>query len=106
MPSKETLHHMLTTCLRLETLEELRDYVNAAICDYEELEVGAFQMTERILVRSGSPCGVFFCIHGPRQVKFTAIWETDNNTIIFYGSTGERVFRTRLTDAPTLLEAA
>lgn len=97
---------MLATCYRLETLEDLRDYVNETICEHEHLEVGAFEMTERILVRSGTPCGVFFCIHGPRQVKFTAIWETDNNTIIFYGSTGERVFRTRLTESPALRSAA
>lgn len=97
---------MLATCYRLETLEDLRDYVNETICEHEHLEVGAFEMTERILVRSGTPCGVFFCIHGPRQVKFTAIWETDNNTIIFYGSTGERVFRTRLTESPALRTAA
>ncbi len=97
---------MLATCYRLETLEDLRDYVNETICEHEHLEVGAFEMTERILVRSGTPCGVFFCIHGPRQVKFTAIWETDNNTIIFYGSTGERILRTRLTDSPALRAAA
>ena len=97
---------MLATCYRLETLEDLRDYVNETICEHEHLEVGAFKMTERILVRSGTPCGVFFCIHGPRQVKFTAIWETDNNTIIFYGSTGERIFRTRLTESPALQAAA
>ena len=97
---------MLATCYRLETLEDLRDYVNETICNHEHLEVGAFEMTERILVRCGTPCGVFFCIHGLRQVKFTAIWETDNNTIIFYGSTGERIFRTRLSQSPALQEAA
>jgi len=96
---------MLATCYRLETLEDLRDYVNETICNHEHLEVGAFEMTERILVRCGTPCGVFFCIHGPRQVKFTAIWETDNNTIIFYGSTGERIFRTRLSQSPALQAA-
>jgi hypothetical protein len=64
--------------------------------------MGAFQMTERILVRAGKPCGIFFCLHGPRAVKFTAIWETDRNQILFYGSSGERFQRIQLLEAPGL----
>ena len=97
---------MLATCNRLETLNELREFVNETICDHEQLEVGAFHMTERILIRGGEPCGLYFCVHGPRQVKFTAIWETDSNTILFYGSSGERFFRTKLTQAPSLTAQA
>ena len=97
---------MLTTCHPLETLNDLREFVNETICYQEELEIGAFHMTERILVRRGRPCGIYFCIHGPRQVKFTAIWETEGNTILFYGSTGERVLKAQLTAAPALLENA
>ena len=62
-------------------------------------------MTERILLRSGAPCGIYFCLHGPRSVKFTAIWETDRNTILFYNSNGERFHKTQLTRAPNLLPA-
>ena len=97
---------MLATCNRLETLDDLREYVNETICYHEQLETNAFQMTERILTRGDEPCGIYFCIHGPRQVKFTAIWETDSNTILFYGSSGERFFKTQLTEAPNLLERA
>jgi len=35
-------------------------------------------------------------------VKLTAIWETEKNTILFYGSAGERLQRTTLTVAPEL----
>jgi hypothetical protein len=35
-------------------------------------------------------------------VKFTAIWETDCNCILFYGPTGERFQKTQLLDAPVL----
>ena len=90
----------------LENLDDLREFVNETICYQEHLEIGAFQMTERILVRCGDPCGIYFCIHGPRQVKFTAIWETDGNTVLFYGSTGERTLKTQLTDAPALVTRA
>jgi len=64
--------------------------------------MGAFQMTERVLLRGGKPCGVFFCLHGPRLTRFSAIWETDHNRILFYGSRGERFQKTQLTDAPSI----
>lgn len=93
---------MLAKTIEIHNLQQLREYVYETICDHSQLQVGAFQMTERILVRAGVPCGIFFCLHGPRSVKLTAIWETEKNTILFYGSAGERVFRTQLTVAPEL----
>lgn len=63
-------------------------------------------MTERILVRGGKPCGMYFCLHGPRATKFTAIWETDRNQVLFYGSRGERFLKIQLLEAPVLDSAA
>ena len=90
---------MLEHFQQLANVNDLRNYVQKQLCDQNELEVGAFQLTERVLVKRGAPCGIFFCLHGPRSVKLVAIWETSSNTILFYGSTGERVSRIRLTDA-------
>ncbi|MGC4002016.1 MAG: hypothetical protein QM811_02250 [Pirellulales bacterium] len=73
--------------------DNVRDLVNHTLCDHEELEPDAFPLTEQVLERSGQPIGVFFCLHGPRSVRYTAIWETARNVVLFYGSTGER-FRT------------
>ena len=92
--------------MRIHDLDDLRQYVHRTICQQNELEANAFEVTERILVRRGQPCGVFFCLHGPRSVKLTAIWETDRNTILFYGSGGQRLLTTRLTAAPKLELAA
>lgn len=97
---------MVTLYPVIQTLDELRTYVNQILCLYNQLEVGAFQLTERILIRSGDPCGIYFCLHGPRAVKLTAIWETQHNTVLFYDSTGERFQRTQLMDAPRLEMAA
>ena len=88
---------------RISDLKDLRTYVHETICENNELEVNAFSMTERILVRGGKPCGLYFCLHGPRAVIFTAIWETDRNSVLFYSATGERVHRTQLTHAPNLV---
>lgn len=91
--------------LSVENLNDLRQYVHHTLCQHNELEIGAFHITERILVRGGVPCGIFFCLHGPRSVKLTAIWELERNTILFYGSDGQRQQKTQLTAAPELAMA-
>jgi hypothetical protein len=97
---------MLSTAEQISNLENLRKYVIESLCEQNQLELGAFPVSERILVRGGTPCGLFFCLHGPRSVKFTAIWETERNSILFYSATGERIKKTRLVDAPRLEAAA
>ncbi|MCR4414375.1 MAG: hypothetical protein NUV77_18300 [Thermoguttaceae bacterium] len=87
---------MLTRFRQIDSLVELRDYVNETLCDYNELQIDAFQMTEKILRRGDRPCGIYFCLHGPRAVKFTAIWETDRNQVLFYNASGERFQKTQL----------
>lgn len=91
---------MSTTAEHIQNLSELRQFVEKTLCDHNQLEIGAFPMTERILLRSGKACGVYFCLHGPRAVKFSAIWETDRNSILFYGATGERFQKVQLVAAP------
>lgn len=91
--------------MQFEDLEQLRGYVERTICAQNELEVGAFPLIERLLLRGGAPCGMYFCLHGPREVRLTAIWEMDRNTVLFYGSSGDRLAKVRLQpglDPPTL----
>jgi len=90
---------MLTCFQQIKSVEDLRDYVNTTICNQYELQTGAFPMTERILRRRDKPCGIYFCLHGPRATQFSAIWETDRNKILFYGSGGERFQTTQLIDS-------
>ncbi len=97
---------MLTCSRQIQSLRNLRDYVNETLCNENQLELDAFQVSERILVRGEEPCGIFFGLHGPRAVKFTAIWETDRNTVLFYDCNGERYLKTQLIDAPCLERAA
>ncbi len=93
---------MSADSLEIQDLDDLRNFVHSTLCDQNQLEKGAFDITERILVRGRRPCGIFFCLHGPRSVKLTAIWETQRNTILFYGSSGERTLKTQLVPAPKL----
>jgi hypothetical protein len=93
---------MFTSSPVIQTVAQLRNYVNAIICQHSELEVGAFPLTERILVQADRPCGIYFCLYGPRAVTLSAIWETQRNTIFFYDSTGERFHKIQLVEAPRL----
>ncbi|GAB6167204.1 hypothetical protein JCM19992_32040 [Thermostilla marina] len=97
---------MSRPCARLTTIEELREYVYHTLCEHDFLQPDYFPMTERMLFRKGKPCGIFFCVHGPRAVKLTAIWETEQNQILFYGSTGERFLVVQLAESPALQEPA
>ena len=93
---------MLTHSYEICRLEDLRDYVNETFCEYYGLEVDAFEMTQRTLRRGSKPCGIYFCLHGPRGARFTAIWETDRNRILFYGPNGERFQKTQLVEGLSL----
>jgi hypothetical protein len=97
---------MSTLFCQIDNVNELREYINITLCEHYQLQSGAFPMTEQVLVRSGKPCGIYFCLHGPRAVRFSAIWETDRNQILFYGPQGERFLKTQLLEAPQLDSAA
>jgi hypothetical protein len=90
---------------RFDSLHTLRIYIHQTLCQQEHLEIDAFPLTERLLVRGGRPCGIFYCLHGPRSVKFTAIWDAASNVVFFYGATGERVLTDRLRKGPQLRAA-
>jgi len=78
------------------SVQGLKDYVYQTLCHHEKLELGVFPMTQKVLTRRAAPCGMYFCLHGPRSVKFTAIWDSERNTVLFYGATGERFMKMEL----------
>jgi hypothetical protein len=97
---------MLAHFQQIESLCDLREYVNTTICAHLQFQEGIYTMTERVLLRGKKPCGIYFCLYGPRATKFTAIWETDRNQVLFYGSRGERFLKTQLLESPRLDLAA
>jgi hypothetical protein len=103
---KEPATGMLSRYQQIDNLYELRDYIYETLCEHNQLQVGAYEMTEHTLFRAGTPCGLYFCVHGPRKLKATAIWETDRNQVLFYDSVGERFHKTCLTEAPRLESTA
>jgi hypothetical protein len=93
---------MPTQIQRLDDLHAIREYVTDTLCEKDRLEKNLFPLYERILKRDGAPCGVYFCLYGPRSLYLAAIWETDSNTILFYGSRGERFRKTQLIAPPRI----
>lgn len=88
--------------LQFRSPDDVRQFVNETFCKQYQLKHGAFHMSERILLRGGKPCGIYYCLHGPRAVKFTAIWETEGNQILFYGSSGKRFHKMQIMESPSL----
>jgi hypothetical protein len=97
---------MPTEFQRLKDLHAIRRYVVETLCEKDQLEANFFPVSEQVLVRGGAPCGVYFCLHGPRSLCLTAVWETDSNTILFYGSRGERFRKTQLISPPGIVAPA
>ncbi len=87
---------MLTLTERIDSISDIRNYVNQTLCEQDYLELDCYPITEKVLVRNGVPCGLYFCLYGPRSVRLTAIWETDSNTILFYCSRGHRFQKTQI----------
>ena len=94
---------MQQDCIEINDLKQLRNFVSNTLCQRNDFEEGVFQVTEKLLTKCGKMCGMFFCLHGPRSVKLTAVWETEKNAVFFYGSTGERFQKTTLTGLTELV---
>ena len=84
---------------------ELREYVHAELCARENLVPEQFQMNEIELTRCGRQCGLQFSVHGPRQVRLSAVWASDRNMIYFYDTAGARYRKVQLSDHITPSES-
>jgi hypothetical protein len=74
--------------LRIDTLEELCRFVADTLARLENLKAEHLNFTQEVLYRQGSPCGMYFCLYGPRELQLSAIWETEG---IAYCSTDPAV---------------
>jgi hypothetical protein len=80
----------------VQNIDELRRFVAATLAGLENLRAEQFELSQQTLYRFGEPCGVYFRLQGPRALSLSAIWETDQNTVLFYGSCGRRMHRAKL----------
>jgi hypothetical protein len=86
--------------MALPTLEELRRHVLEQLCARDRLDPQQTPFFQGLLTRRGRPCGLFFQVQGPRQVRSYAVWAGEENRVLFYDNAGQRFAETRLSDAP------
>jgi hypothetical protein len=84
----------------LPTLEELKNHVHLKLCEPDNLDPTQTPLRQAVISRQGKTCGLFFQVQGPRQLKNYAVWAGNENRILFYNSSGERIAETRLSEAP------
>ena len=90
-----------STVNTISSFRDLKLFVYHTLCRDHELLEDAFPTSEMVLKRGSEKdcsCGVLFCLHGPRAVKISAIWERENNRVLFYGPTGKRYLQVDLQD--------
>jgi hypothetical protein len=94
---------MATATKSLPSIEDLRKHVLETLCEHDKLDPDQTPFFQGLVKRSGRPCGLFFQVQGPRQVRSYALWASDENRILFYDGVGQRFAETRLSDAPDAL---
>jgi hypothetical protein len=84
----------------LPTLAELRRHIHELLCQPDQLDPQQTPLQQAVITRRGRPCGLFFQVQGPRLLRNYAVWAGDENRILFYNSSGERIAEMRLSEAP------
>ncbi len=100
--------HSLTRCpIELSTrLWEVRVLLSGPLCEKENLLADQFTMTEVRLTSGSGPCGIQFCLRGPRNVRLAAIWVADQNVVYLYDARGTRYAKLRLMNGLAMTEEA
>lgn len=88
----------------LPTLQALENHVLQQLCAQDKLEPRYTPLYSRVLHRGNRPCGMFFCIHGPRLLRAYAVWSIEESRILFYEGTGQRFAETQVLEGPSLTE--
>jgi hypothetical protein len=86
----------------LRSVQDLRNFIHATLCEKENLVPEQFRMHEMQLVMRGRQCGLQFCLKGPRSVRLGAIWAADRNILYFYDARGERYLKLELKEPITI----
>ncbi len=77
-------------CMSEFQFGQLRSFIREELCLRNQLVPEAFPISERVVTKRGKPCGIFFCLHGPRSVRLTAIYDFGQACVYFYDSSGQR----------------
>lgn len=74
----------------------LAQFCYRRLCELGTFEPGSFRMSERMVRTLGDPTAIYYCLHGPRRTKFTAICDLRGGYVRFYGCDGQWLEQTPL----------
>lgn len=81
-------------------VEELAEFVHEVLCTKDSLDPAQAPLFHTPLRRGNRVCGVIFHVEGPRLLRTSAVWSSDENRIIFYDSSGLRFREVNLSESP------
>lgn len=83
-------------------VEDLAGYVHEVLCDKDALDPAQAPLFRTPLRRNDRVCGLIFHVEGPRLLRTSAVWSSDDARIIFYDSSGLRFREVELSESPCL----
>jgi len=96
---------MSRTVVAFSAVEELAEFVHSVLCAKDALDMTQTPLFRTPLRRRGRVCGLVFHVEGPRLLRTSAVWSSDDACIIFYDSSGLRFHEVDLSESPAIGEA-
>ncbi len=95
---------MSRAVVAFSAVEDLAQYVHSVLCDKDALDPVQAPLFRTPLKRRGRVCGLVFHVEGPRLLRTSAVWSSDDSRIIFYDSSGIRFQEVVLSENPLVGE--
>jgi hypothetical protein len=86
-------------------VEDLAGFVHSVLCDKDALDPAQAPLFRTPLRRGDRVCGLVFHVEGPRLLRTSAVWSSDDSRVIFYDSSGLRFREVELSETPSLAES-
>ncbi len=91
---------MSRAVVAFSAIEELAEFVHSVLCDKDALDPAQAPLFRTPLRRGNRACGYVFHVEGPRLLRTSAVWSSDDNRIIFYDSSGLRFQEITVSESP------
>ncbi len=97
---------MSRVVVAFSAVDELAEFVHDVLCAKDALDPAQAPLFRTPLRRGTRPCGLVFHVEGPRLLRTSAVWSSDDARIIFYDSSGLRFHEVELSDSPNVERGA
>lgn len=93
---------MAREVVAFSAVEDLAEFVHSVLCDKDALDPAQAPLFRTPLKRGSRVCGLVFHVQGPRLLRTSAVWSSDDGRIIFYDSSGLRFQEITLSESPLM----